>query len=44
MPAPYQNEESARVANGGALPPDLSCISRARHGEMVSSVADDNAL
>lgn len=23
----------ARVANGGALPPDLSCIARARHGE-----------
>ncbi|KAJ3020960.1 cytochrome c1 [Thoreauomyces humboldtii] len=33
MPAPYPNEEAARAANGGALPPDLSCISRARHGE-----------
>jgi ubiquinol-cytochrome c reductase cytochrome c1 subunit len=34
MPAPYENEGLARAANGGALPPDLSCISRARHGEM----------
>ncbi|KAI9326970.1 cytochrome c1 [Zopfochytrium polystomum] len=33
MPVPYHNDESARVANGGALPPDLSCIARARHGE-----------
>ena len=36
MPKSYQNEEAARAANAGALPPDLSCISRARHGEMVS--------
>ncbi|KAJ3306999.1 cytochrome c1 [Kappamyces sp. JEL0829] len=34
MPRPYANDEAARAANGGALPPDLSCISRARHGEM----------
>lgn len=34
MPRPYSNDEAARAANGGALPPDLSCISRARHGEM----------
>ena len=33
MPAPYPNDEAARVANGGALPPDMSCIARARHGE-----------
>ncbi|KAJ2995121.1 cytochrome c1 [Globomyces sp. JEL0801] len=33
MPKAYPNDEAARVANGGALPPDLSCISRARHGE-----------
>lgn len=35
MPAPYVNEEAARAANGGAYPPDLSCIARARHGEEV---------
>ncbi|KAJ3124009.1 cytochrome c1 [Nowakowskiella sp. JEL0407] len=33
FPAPYTNDELARVANGGALPPDLSCIVKARHGE-----------
>ncbi|KAJ3332682.1 cytochrome c1 [Blyttiomyces sp. JEL0837] len=33
MPSPYPNEEAARAANGGAYPPDLSCIARARHGE-----------
>ncbi|KAI9094708.1 cytochrome C1 family-domain-containing protein [Phlyctochytrium arcticum] len=33
MPQPYPNEEAARAANGGAYPPDLSCIVRARHGE-----------
>lgn len=31
MPAPYPNEEAARAANGGALPPDLSLICKARH-------------
>ena len=35
MPNPYKNDEAARVANGGALPPDMSCIARARHGEEV---------
>lgn len=29
---PYPNEEAARAANQGALPPDLSLITRARHG------------
>ncbi|EEB07553.1 cytochrome c1 Cyt1 [Schizosaccharomyces japonicus yFS275] len=32
MPAPYPNEEAARAANAGALPPDLSSIIRGRHG------------
>lgn len=32
FPAPYPNPEYARFANGGALPPDLSCIAKARHG------------
>lgn len=32
MPGPYKNEEAARATNGGALPPDLSLIVKARHG------------
>lgn len=32
IPGPYPNEEAARAANGGALPPDLSLIVKARHG------------
>lgn len=31
LPSPYPNEEAARAVNGGAYPPDLSCIIRARH-------------
>lgn len=33
FPSPYPNDEAARASNNGALPPDLSCIVRARHGE-----------
>ncbi|KAK9463305.1 cytochrome C1 family-domain-containing protein [Lipomyces oligophaga] len=32
IPAPYPNEQAARAANQGALPPDLSLIIKARHG------------
>jgi hypothetical protein len=32
MQAPYKNDEAARAANNGALPPDLSLIVKARHG------------
>ncbi|KAN0088517.1 Cytochrome C1 family domain containing protein [Tylopilus felleus] len=32
LPAPYPNEEAARAGNAGALPPDLSLITKARHG------------
>jgi cytochrome c1 len=32
FPAPFANEEAARTANGGALPPDLSLIVKARVG------------
>jgi len=32
MPAPYPNDEAARAANNGALPPDLSLIIKGRHG------------
>lgn len=31
FPAPYANEEQARSINNGALPPDLSLITKARH-------------
>lgn len=31
LPQPYANEEGARYANGGAYPPDLSLITKARH-------------
>lgn len=31
FPSPYANEEAARFANGGAYPPDLSLITKARH-------------
>jgi ubiquinol-cytochrome c reductase cytochrome c1 subunit len=30
FPAPYANDEMARFVNGGALPPDLSLITKAR--------------
>jgi ubiquinol-cytochrome c reductase cytochrome c1 subunit len=32
IPPPYPNPQAARVANGGALPPDLSLITKARAG------------
>jgi ubiquinol-cytochrome c reductase cytochrome b/c1 subunit len=32
FPPPFPNEEAARAANGGALPPDLSLIEKARVG------------
>jgi len=31
LPAPYANEAAARYSNGGAYPPDLSLITKARH-------------
>ena len=30
LPAPFANDEAAKSANGGALPPDLSLITKAR--------------
>jgi ubiquinol-cytochrome c reductase cytochrome b/c1 subunit len=33
FPAPFPNEQAARAANGGALPPDLSLIAKARSYE-----------
>ncbi|EME39366.1 hypothetical protein DOTSEDRAFT_75165 [Dothistroma septosporum NZE10] len=32
VPSPYKNDEAARAANNGALPPDLSLIVKGRHG------------
>jgi ubiquinol-cytochrome c reductase cytochrome b/c1 subunit len=32
FPPPFPNEEAARASNGGALPPDLSLIEKARGG------------
>jgi hypothetical protein len=40
MPAPYPNEEAARAGNNGGLPPDLSLITKARHGGAVSTWLD----
>ncbi|KAF1879508.1 hypothetical protein Lal_00005975 [Lupinus albus] len=31
FPQPYANEAAARFANGGAYPPDLSLVTKARH-------------
>src|SRR5947208_3781617 len=32
IPGPFANDQAARVANNGALPPDLSLITKAREG------------
>ncbi|KAI4159418.1 MAG: hypothetical protein LQ342_006588 [Letrouitia transgressa] len=32
IPPPYKNDQAARAANSGALPPDLSLMVKARHG------------
>lgn len=34
MPSPYPNDEAARAGNQGALPPDLSLMTKARHGNV----------
>ena len=33
--SPYPNDEAAKAANNGALPPDLTYITGARHGGEV---------
>lgn len=38
FPSPYANDEAARAANNGALPPDLSYITLARHGGEVRNL------
>lgn len=37
FPRPHKNDEAARAANAGALPPDLSLMTKARHGAAVRS-------
>ncbi len=32
IPGPFANDNAARAANNGALPPDLSLITKAREG------------
>jgi ubiquinol-cytochrome c reductase cytochrome c1 subunit len=32
LPSPYPNDVAARAANGGALPPDMSLLAKAREG------------
>ena len=32
FPSPFPNDDAAKAANGGALPPDLSLITKAREG------------
>src|SRR5207237_5692247 len=32
IPGPFPNDQAARAANNGALPPDLSLITKAREG------------
>lgn len=44
FPSPYPNEEAARAANNGALPPDLTYITLARHGGEVSSASTSKLL
>jgi len=35
LPSPYPNDEAAKFANNGALPPDLTFVTGARHGGEV---------
>jgi ubiquinol-cytochrome c reductase cytochrome c1 subunit len=46
MPSPFANEAAARSANGGALPPDMSLLAKAREGGpayIYSIVTGDSA-
>ena len=42
IPGPFPNDQAARAANNGALPPDLSMIVKAREGgpDYVFGIAD----
>ena len=46
FPAPFANDAAARASNGGALPPDMSLLAKAREGGpayIYSIVTGDNA-
>jgi cytochrome c1 len=38
FPSPFPNDQAARVANGGGLPPDLSLITKAVHLRLLHPV------
>lgn len=45
LPAPFANDAAARASNGGALPPDMSLLAKAREGGpayIYSIVVGDN--
>jgi ubiquinol-cytochrome c reductase cytochrome c1 subunit len=44
FPNPYPNDEAAKLANNGALPPDLSLIAFARKGGSVSQFKRPNII
>ncbi|KAI0244300.1 cytochrome c1 [Massospora cicadina] len=44
IPSPYPNEQASRAANGGAYPPDLSLIVKARHGGAVRQQSFENLI
>ena len=44
FPNPYPNDEAAKAANNGALPPDLSFIVNARHGGEVCNISNNFCL
>lgn len=44
FPNPYPNEEAAKMANNGAIPPDLSLIAFARKNGTVSTIMRKNVI
>ena len=42
FPAPYRNDEEAKAANNGALPPDLTFIVAAREGGEVRTFVNNS--
>lgn len=44
FPSPYPNDEAAKAANNGALPPDLSLIAFARKNGTVSQTTTNKNL
>ena len=44
FPSPFPNEQAARNANGGALPPDLSLITKFRPAGLARSTSSFNGI